>query len=161
MSYKFLSKNGPTIAFLATVVVLVITLIPILSGLDKFNSVPEAQQSYSNEGNMFNTGIYLTAILLVIGVVAILLFSIFEVVKNPKGSLKSLIALGVLAIIFVILFSIADADAAGSLGENIARFNIPASISKIISAGISLTMVLGAGAVILAIALEVWNYFKN
>jgi len=161
MSYKFLSKNGPVIAFLATVVVLIITLIPILSGLDAFNSVPEPQQSYSNEGKIFNTGIYLAALLLIIGIITAILFSVLQVVTHPKASMKSLIALGIIAVIFIALYAISDAKGTGSLAQTIERFSLSDTISKIVGAGIQLTILLGIGSIILAIFLEVWNYFKN
>ncbi len=161
MSYKFLSKNGPLIAFLVTLVVLIITLIPIFSGLESFNNVAAAQQSYSKEGEMFNTGIYLTAVLLVIGVIAIILFSIAQVFMQPKASMKSLIALGILAVVFFILYGMADAKGTGSLAQTIERFSLSESISKVVSAGIQLTLLLGVFSVILAVIMEIWNYFKN
>jgi uncharacterized membrane protein len=156
-----LSQNGPLIAFLATLVVVVISIIPIISGLESFSSVPTAQQSYAKEGDIFYTGLYLTALLFAIAVIATILLSIFQVINNPKASSKSLIALGILAVVFIILFMVTDAKGTGSLAQTIERFSVTDSISKIIGAGLQLTVIMFIGSLILAVVLEIWNYFKN
>ncbi len=149
------------IAFLGAAAVIVIALIPIIAGMEAFGSIPEAQQAYAAEGNMFLTAIYLTAGLLVLAVAAALLLSLFQVLKNPKGAIRSLISFGVLLVLFFVFFSMADGTAAGSLGDTLAKFNISDTVSKFIGAGIRLTLLLGLGSVFLIVAMEIWNYIKS
>jgi phosphoglycerol transferase MdoB-like AlkP superfamily enzyme len=161
MSYKFLVKKGPLFAFLLAAVVIVVSMIPIFSGLEDFNNVPTAQQSYAPESNIFLVAIYLTATLLVIAVAAAILLSVFQVLKNPKGAIRSLISFAALIAVFIILFAISGGDDTGSLADTVTKFNISDTISKMIGSGLRLTMILGAGSVLMIIAMEAWNYFKT
>lgn len=161
MSYKFLAKNGPTIAFALFVVCVVISIIPILGGLEAFSNLPVEKQSFSEEGNIFMAGIYLSVALLVIGTLAAVVLSIWQVISNPKASLKALISFGVVLVLFLILYSIADAKGDGSLALTIEKFGISESVSKIVSGGIQLSVFLLIGSFIITIVMEIWNFFKN
>lgn len=161
MYYQNLVKKGPMYAFLATVVLIIIALIPIFSGMEAFSGLPTADQPYSPQGDIFYTSLYITVILLVLSVAAAVLLSLFQVVSNPKGALKGLLGFGILIVLFFVFYAMSDGAATGSLGETIEKFEVSESVSKIIGAGIRLTLFLGVGSVILMVILEVWNYFKN
>ena len=72
------------------------------------------------------------------------------------------IGLGLLGLIaiFFILYSTADAEGAGKLGETIDKFNITPNVSKFISAGIFTTVGLLALSALFIVLAEVRNIFK-
>lgn len=161
MVYKFLSTRGTSLGFGLFLVCLVIAVIPVFSGISDFNNVPVEKQAYSEEGNIFLTGIYLSIFLMFIAAIAILFFSLFQVVSNPKASMKAIISFVVVLVLFFILYSLADAEGTGSLAQTIDKFSISDTISKIVGGGINLSFILLIGAFALAVLLEIWNFFKN
>lgn len=161
MSYQFFAKKGPTLAFAAVVVCFIISVFPLFGGLSAFSKLPTAQQATSEEGNIFGLGMYLSVIMLVIAVIVALALSLIQVITNPKESKKALVALGILAVIFVIFYFMADAVGTGSLAATIEKFSISEFISRVISAGLQLTIVGLIASVVITIFLEIWNYFKN
>jgi hypothetical protein len=161
MSYQFLIKKGPTIAFLAALFFALVALFPIFGGLEAFDKVPTAQQSYSEEGNIFKVGIVVAGLLLIAAVGLAILLSVFKVATNPKGAMKALIYFGILVVLFLVLYGMAEAKGSGSLTETIEKFAVSDTISKVIGAGISLTLILGIGSIIIAVGMEIRNYFKN
>lgn len=161
MSYKFLAKNGPTLAFALFVVCIVISLIPILSGVSAFSSVPVEKQAASEEGGIFLAGIYISVALLVAAVVIAIVLSLLQVATNPKASIKALISFGIITVAFFLLYSMADAKGTGSLANTIQNFQIGEGISKLIGGGIQLSIIMLIGSFIIAIVMEIWNYFKN
>lgn len=161
MSYKFLAKHGPTLAFALVVVCVVISMIPIFSGVSAFSEVPTERQSYSPEGGIFLAGIYISVALLVIAVVVAIVLSILQVATNPKASIKALISFGITAVAFLVLYSISDAKGTGSLANTIETFAVSDFISKLIGGGLLLAVIMLIGSFVAAIVMEVWNYFKN
>lgn len=161
MSYKFLAKNGPTLAFGLVVICVLISLFPIFSGLSEFSNVPAERQAYVPEGGIFLPGLYISIALLVVAVVIAILLSILQVATNPKASIKALISFGLIAVAFLVLYSIADAKGTGALANTIQSFNIGEGISKLIGGGIQLSVIMLIGSFIITILMEIWNYFKN
>lgn len=159
--YSTLIRKGPVVAFLLALILIVIAIIPIIGGLDAFNSVQEKEQAFAPEGDIFYTSLYITAILFFVAILAAILLSIYNIIRNPKSSIKGLIAFGALIVLFFILYAMADTDASGSLQTTIETFKITPGVSKLIGASIRLTLLLGLGSVILMVVLEIWNYFKT
>jgi len=161
MLYKFLSKRGTMIGFGLFLLCLLISLIPIFAGISDFNSVPAEQQAHSEQGNIFMTGIYLSIGLMIIAGIAIVFLSLFQVVTDPKASMKAIISFAAIMVLFFILYSMADAHGTGSLATTIENFKISDSISKIVSGGINLSLFMFVGGCGLAVVLEILNFFKN
>ncbi len=161
MNYKFLSKNGPTLAFGLFVVCVVISLIPIISGLSDFSAIPTENQAASEEGNIFMPGIYISVALLAIGTIIAIVLSVLNVAINPKASMKALISFGILLVLFGILYSVADPTGSGSLAETIQRFEIGEGISKLIGGGITLTVIMLLGSAVITVVMELLGFFKN
>jgi len=161
MSYKFLAKNGPTLAFGLVVVCVVVSLIPIFSGLSDFSNVPAEKQAYAPEGGIFLPGVYISVALMVVAVIIAILLSLLQVATNPKGSTKALISFGLITVAFLALYAIADPIGTGSLANTIANFNIGEGISKLIGGGIQLSVIMLIGSFVITILMEIWNYFKN
>ncbi len=148
-------------AFLAALAFVIIAIIPIFSGIDALTMLPEKEQAFAPEGDIFYPALYITATLFVIAVAAAILLSIYNIIRTPKGSIVGLIAFGALIVLFLIFYATADADASGSLKQTMETFKITPGVSKLIGASIRLTLLLGLGSVLLMIVLEIWNYFKT
>lgn len=157
LSYKFFAKNGPLVAFIGAIVCVAIAIIPIISGISALEMIPEKQQAYAPEGNIFYVGLYVTVILLVLAVALAVLLSLFKVASNPKAAIKGLIGIALLVALFLILFT----TASGSIPDNLVKFDITDTIFKVVGAGIALTVILGLGSIALIVLMEIWNYFKN
>ncbi len=161
MSYKFLAKHGPTLAFALVVVCVVISLIPILSGVSAFSEVPTERQASSPEGGIFLAGLYISVALLVIAVLFAIVLSILNVASNPKASARALISFGIVIVAFLALYAISDAKGTGSLANTIQNFAVSDGVSKMIGGGLMLSVIMLIGSFAIAIILEIWNYFKN
>ena len=68
LSYKFLSKNGVTVGFAVAVLAILLTVVPILLGLSDLDPIPQKEQAFAPEGNIFYPGIYVAAVLLITAV---------------------------------------------------------------------------------------------
>jgi hypothetical protein len=157
LSYKFLSKNGVTVGFAVAVLAILVTIVPILLGLSALEPIPQKEQAFAPEGNIFYPGIYVSAILLIAAVVLSLGLSLLNIAKHPKEAKKSLISFAVLVAIFGVLYAMASNE----IPENLLVFNVSETIYKVVGAGIALTLILGLGAVIAIVVMEVINFFKN
>lgn len=159
--YSFLIRRGPLVAFIAALVLIIVGVIPIMSGAEALDALPEQEQAFSPEGDIFYPVLYITAALFVLAVAAAILLSLFNVLKNPKGSIRGLIGFAGLVVLFFIFWSMSDAEATGSLKATMDQFNITPEISKLIGASIRLTLFLFLASVVLMIVMEVWNFFKT
>ena len=152
MNYKFLAKNGLTLAFVLGLIGIIATLAPVLSGLDAFNGLADTinddvtKLSMSEESGIFNTGIYVSWVLGAIAFGLAVIFGIFGVFTYLKESKFALIAFAVLAILFIVL----NATASTSLTPEMSTIlnnpdyevNGDLGIYKMISAGINGTLIL-------------------
>lgn len=168
--YKFLIRNGVLVGFLLAVLAIIITVIPIISGLDAFSSVPEKLQPNSEEGDIFGVGIGVTQGLLVIAIAAMVFLGIFGIFKDFKSSIKGVIGFVVLLIFFGILYATASTEVSGSLATTVgnpvygvsdASGNMIESTYKLISGTITGTLLLLGLAIVSAIGMEIWNFFKT
>ncbi len=167
MNYKFLAKNGLNLAFGLAVIGILITLIPVFSGLGPFNELADEPniRSVAEEGNIFKAGIYTAFGLGVLAFGLALVLSLVGVFSNLKASKMSLIAFAVLAILFFALYASTNTDLTPEMslllenpdykmGDDLGKY-------KWISAGINGTLILMAIAFLSMIVMEFWNFFKN
>jgi hypothetical protein len=155
--YKILTKHGQLAAFGLGLLVIVIFLVSVFSGIDGFNALSKEDQYTST---IFDIGLRLTVILLVICTVIALLFALYQTVTHPKAALKGIIALVVLVIIFVVLYSMSVAETTGPVAESVQEFGLTENQSKLVSAGIKATLLLGGLAIAAFVVSEVRNLFK-
>lgn len=147
--YNFLIKKGQLVAFGVGLLITVIFLISVLSGVAEFDMMPEEQQG---ETSIFNPGISGAIILVVIAALAMLLFGLFQVFTNLKGSLKGLIGLGVLIVVFLIGYS--------SSGTDCNEEGMSAAACQFVGGGITTALVLAGLAALAFVASEIRNFFK-
>lgn len=155
--YTFLSRNGQTLGFALGFVVVAIFLIRVISGMDAFNDLSAEAQASSD---IFNFGLYAAFVLIAIAAVAALLFGIFHLLTNLKGSLKFVIALVAVLAVFMIGYNMADADMTGPIQSTIEKFNVTEGTSKFISGAMVTSFVLSAIAAASFVLMEAWNFLK-
>jgi len=145
MIYKFLSKHGQVLGFaLGAVPILLFVLILLLGGEDA----------------AINFELYAGIFLLIVGVVILVLWSLYQIFANPSGSVKGLIGVGVLVLVFLVIYFTTTPETTGSLGETRLEFNISDNQTKFITGGIGLAILLVAGAALSFFYSEVRNFFK-
>ena len=110
-AYQFLKKYGVAIGFGTGTVLCLIMYIIILSGYPEFN--PTEKELY--ELSIFDFGLFTTYSLVFIAILLVGVFSSLYVIKNPKDSIKGLVAFGVLLILFFISFSMGDGSLTSEL----------------------------------------------
>ena len=164
--YKFLTKNGQSLALGLGVLVIAIFLISIYSGFSSagydmstdLNKLSDAEQA---EINFFDAGIGLTVALIIINfILAFVVFGILDLVKFPKNAIKFLIGAVALAIVFYILYATSNFDTSGRLATLNDTFGITEGISKFISGGIKTTLGLLGLSALAVIVGEVWSILK-
>lgn len=155
--YKTLTKHGQLLAFGIGLLVIVLFVGSVLSGVDGFNALSKEDQLNTT---IFDIGIIMTLVLLVICAVIAVLFALYQMATNPKGALKGIVAMLVLAVLFGILYSTAVAETTGPIGKAVEEFGLTEGQSKLVSAGIRSTLILGGLAVAAFVISEVRNLFK-
>ncbi len=161
--YNFLTKNGQTVAFLLGVVIVVIFLLNIFGGLSTFETMPEEEQATTG---IFNFGLTGAIALVVIAAIAMVLFGLFQVFTNLRGSLKGIVGFLILLGIFFGAYTMASGDATPYIEGAINKFEesgngeITENNLKFISGGISTVGALLAIAVAAFVIAEIRNFFK-
>lgn len=155
--YKILTKHGQLAAFGLGLLVIIIFMVSVMSGIEGFDALSKEDQYATS---IFDMGIWLTLALFVICTVAAVLFAIYQMVTNPKAALKGIVALVVIAVIFGVLYSMSAAETTGPVAEAVEEFGLTENQSKMVSAGIKSTLLLGGVAVAAFIISEIRNLFK-
>ena len=164
--YKFLTKNGQSLALALGVLVIAIFLISIYTGFSSsgydmstdLNKLSDAEQA---EIGFFDAGIGLTVAMIAVAfALAFVVFGIFDLIKFPKNAIKFAIGVIGLAIIFFALYSTSSYDTAGRMEMLNEKFAITESISKFISGGIKTTLGLLGFSALAVVAGELWALFK-
>ena len=164
--YKFLTKNGQTVALGFGVLVILIFIFSINSGFN--NSAYSMSQDLSglpdselHEIGFFDSGIAITSFMVIASfLLAFIVFGITDLIKFPKNAIKFLIGGLVLAVIFFALYSMSDVETIGKLPELHDRFDISDKVSKLISGGIKTTVGLLIISVIALVVGEIYSMFK-
>lgn len=161
--YNFLVKNGQALAFGLGTLIVVVFFAMVLPNSSGFMDLPREEQYTTS---MFNFGIQMAVVLIVAATAAMLLFGLFQIFSNLKGSIKGLIGFGALLAVFVIAYSTTSTDVSPAIQESINKFQISqeAEITdghlKMIGGGITTALVLSAVAFVSFIVFEIINFFK-
>ncbi|MEL6925716.1 MAG: hypothetical protein AAFO94_16850 [Bacteroidota bacterium] len=154
--YKTLTKYGQLFAFGLGLLGILVFLIPVFSGLSEWNTLSEEAQKQSG---IFDAGMYMLVVLLVIALLAAVGFGLYQSVSNPKGSLKALGGLALIGIIFAIGYSSMGADPAW-MGDKLREFEVSDTQSKFINGAMISLAGMGAIAVLAFVGSEIRNFFK-
>ena len=164
--YSLLAKRGQLFAILLGVGIVVIFLGSVIGGLNGagYNMGTDLVQVLKNDPaqdfSFFDIGLYLTMGLIAIAAVLALLFGLYQMLTNIKGSLTGIIALVAIAAIFFGFYSSAPDDLTGPISGVLQQFDISAGISKFISGALWTTIILALLSVAAMVILEIWNMFK-
>ena len=92
-----------------------------------------------------------------IAVAAVIILPLFNLVKNPKGAVRSLVGLGIVVVLAAICYALSsDAPVVNSAGG----FFEDSAVLKISDTGLYLTYIALAVAILAAIGGEIRNAFK-
>lgn len=166
--YQLLAKKGQLFAIGLGVSVVALYLITVLSGLSSAGySVSDDLVTVlkSNTGetfDFFDLGLKITIALIGIAVIVALLFGLYQLLTNLKGSLTGLIGIAVIIGLFFALYSTANTDLeqGNAIVEKLHKFNITENISKIIEGSLKTTIIMAVIAVASMFLLEIYNMFK-
>lgn len=164
--YQLLAKRGQLFAIILGAGVTAIYLITVLSGLSSngYSTSDDLVQVLKNNPDQtfdfFNLGLNLTIGLILVAVAAAVLFGLWQLLTNIKGSLKIIIALAVIIGIFFALYSSSATDRGTAIDGTLQEFNITDNVSKLISGGIKTTLLLAVAALASMVLLEIYNIFK-
>ena len=158
--YRFLTKNGQTLAFGLGAAVVVISLLIIFTNSGDFAAIAD-----ENNPNRYDTGIfdfimYASAALIVLCAIAAVLFGIYQVATNPKGAIKGLIGLALIVVLLVVLYSTADPNLDMLAVQAKDGFFVEPGESKFISGLIWTALAMAGGAVLALAVSEVISFFK-
>jgi len=143
--YNFLVKNGQLVAFGIGLLITIIYIVGAVGG-----DSPER----------FNFGLMTAIGLSILCAVVMILFGLFQVASDPKGSLKGIITFALLIGLFVVLYSTADPTLSPAMVAGGEGAGLTEGTSKFISGAILTTLVLlGATGVVFALS-EIRNFFK-
>jgi hypothetical protein len=141
--YKFFLKNGQQVAFGLGLLLTIIFFVGAFSG---------------DSPDRFNFGLVAGMLLSVICLIAMVVSELYHSITNPKESLQGMITFGGMLVLFGILYAVSKTDPA--MADTLNRFKISEGLSKMISAGISTSLLLLLGAAAVAAFFEVRNFFK-
>lgn len=161
--YNFLVKNGQALAFGLGALIVVVFLAMVIPNSGGFMDLPREEQYATS---MFNFGLQMAVILIAIAFIAMVLFGLFQIFSNLKGSIKGLIGFAALIVVFVIAYSTTSTDVSPAIQESINKFQISQESEitdghlKMIGGGITTALVLIAVAFVSFIVFEIINFFK-
>ena len=162
--YKFLTKNGQTIAFAvgAAIVVAFYAIVVLDVNYETFTSMDldGVKDKKRYEFGLFNFGLIVTVVLIAIGAILMLAFGLFQALTDIKGSLGGIIGLVVLAIIFAVGYSTTEIETSGLVYDAALKFDLDEPTRRIVGGSITTGLVLIVIATLGIILSEIRNFFK-
>lgn len=156
--YKFLAKNGQTIAFGFGVLISILFIGSVLAGLETFSAQSDEEQFQTG---IFDVGILGAITLTILCFIAAVAFGLMQIFGDLKGSLKGLLGIVALLAVFFIAYSIAvPAEAGTKLADVETQFKISAGQSKFISAAIFSATAMACLAAASFVISEIVGFFK-
>lgn len=107
--------------------------------------------------SLINTGFYITYALLGIAIAAILIFSLWQVVKNPAGAKSALAGIVGLVVIYLVSYGISTGSDLDIYAKSL---EVTADTSRWVGTGLLAFYVLGALAILSILYAEVTSIFK-
>lgn len=156
--YKLLSKNGQTFGFLLGAVVTGLFLLIMAGGWSKFSALGDSAEKYDT--TIFNFGIYASIALIIVGFFLWAFFSIYQMASNPKAAFKGLLGGIALVALFVIAYSTASSEVSGPLAKSVENMGVGPTGLKLISGGITTSLILTLIAGVAIVGSELRNFFK-
>lgn len=156
--YNTLVRRGTTIAFVIGFIVSLFIIVSTVTGVgpdikaDDFEALGQV--------SAFSTAVGLAILFAVIALVAIILGGAWGLITNPKSAMKFIIGIVLLLIFVGIAYAMSKEETSGVLASLNEQYDIRGTITKMISAGILVTVILLVGGVAAMILGEIRNLFK-
>lgn len=162
--YKFLTKNGQTIAFALGAFIVIVFYALVVSDAN-YNTFTDmdldgVKDKKRYEFGLFNFGLITTVVLIAIGAFLMLAFGLFQAATNLKSSLGGIIGLVVLAIIFAVGYSTTEIESSGQVYQSAMKFKLDESTRRIVGGSITTGLALIAIATLGIVLSEIRNFFK-
>jgi len=163
--YKFLNKNGQTLAFGLGLLVTIIFMVGAFPTAGEFDFESMSDEEISKIG-IFDFGLKAAIGLAILTAVALVLFGLYHIATDLKGSVKGLIGIAALGGLFFVAYSMADGVATGSIAGAVEKFaasgngEISEANLKFIGGGITTTVILVVVAAASFVVAEVVNFFR-
>jgi len=156
--YKFLTKNGQAIAFIAGLVITGIFFLIALGGMEAFNALSKEDQYNSS---IFDFGLYGAIAFTVIAALATLAFAILQIAGNIRNSVAGIIGILVLIGVFIVSYAMASGEVTGDIARAVENAGgISTNNLKLIGGGITTALILLGLATLTFVGSEIRNFFK-
>ncbi len=163
--YKFLNKHGQTLAFGLGLLITIIFMAGAFPTAGEFDFESMSDEEISKIG-IFDFGLKAAVGLAILTAVALVLFGIYHIATDLKGSVKGLIGIAALVGLFFIAYSMADGIPTGSIAGAVEKFaasgngQISEANLKFIGGGITTTVILIMVAAASFVIAEIVNFFR-
>lgn len=155
--YKFLSRNGTSVAFGLGVSVSVITFIAIFSGLDKFYELPENDRPVTS---IFNFGLSASIVLAVVAVLLMVGFGLYQILIHPKGGIRFLLGIVGIGLIGFLFYQYSTVETSGKVYQWMQQGILTPGVSKILNGALWAMIILSVLTLLSLFFAEIRNLFK-
>ena len=115
------------------------------------------KESLELQNSLVSPFVSFARIILIITAVIAIIFSLWNLIRQPKLLKKSLISLAVMAVFLIIAYGMASDAAVTNASGNIIKDGEAGPVSKWVSTGIIYSMILGG----IGLAFFLWDFVKS
>lgn len=115
------------------------------------------KESLDLQNSLVSPFVQFAKVILIITTVIAVVFSLWNLVRQPKLLKKTLVSLAALAVVLLISYMMASDEATRNLSGNIIKDGEAGSTSKWVSTGIWYSMILGA----VGLGFFLWDFVKS
>ena len=115
------------------------------------------KESLDLQNSLVSPFVQFAKVILIITTVIAVVFSLWNLVRQPKLLKKTLVSLAALAVVLLISYMMASDEATRNLSGNIIKDGEAGSTSKWVSTGIWYSMILGA----VGLGFFIWDFIKS
>ena len=115
------------------------------------------KESLDLQNSLVSPFVQFAKVILIITTVIAVVFSLWNLVRQPKLLKKTLVSLAALAVLLLISYMMASDEATTNMSGNIIKDGEAGSTSKWVSTGIWYSMILGA----IGLGFFLWDFVKS
>ena len=115
------------------------------------------KESLDLQNSLVSPFVQFAKVILIITTVIAVVFSLWNLVRQPKLLKKTLVSLAALAVLLLISYMMASDEATRNMSGNIIKDGEAVSTSKWVSTGIWYSMILGA----IGLGFFLWDFVKS
>lgn len=115
------------------------------------------KESLDLQNSLVSPFVSFARIILIITAILAIVFSVWNLVRQPKMLKKTLLSIGVLAVLLIIAYMMASDAAVTNAAGTVIKDGEAGSVSKWVSTGIWYSMILGG----IGLAFFLWDFVKS